>query len=1051
VKKTLAQRHWSDFEQLAFELTKDCFGIAPTKLLRTQESKDGGFDAVFIHELGKLKEIMVSHETLMEAKLRTEKTSVGLRAFAATMIIAFNGHTNCLVIVSNREFSPQALEAARNFQWKSRLCVILVSQKTLSAWIRPRFKELVKRYPREMLDDIVLANPEDEQYQEIEIPGSNINGIEPPARIASGLLPNGEIARCEIVITQPSPAVELDRMIIGQARRRVVRGLIDALSAETGCVVVKGEPGVGKSLVIQAVLQALPENRRCLSIIDLAQIATSRQMFLTIVAQLLGLEIAEAARQFTSATAKQVFSTAGGVKIPESVTDAVLSILFSSFPNVSDVDQIHLAEYLSFVADNASAGGRLIVFHNLDKTTGEVLEFLHSIVPKLTEKNVSVLFELSIRNNTQLIGASKWNAYVDLFELAATLGCFSVPNLDQNEAVELLLEQLPGLGHERARFISERVGNRPLFLHHAALWLKQRNVVAERAQGAHLIEKPEIFFEGLRPETSISILDRHIDIWRRETTLPFADIITAATLLNGRLPAAVIQLLIPNGTAVEAVLDSLIDTGLFVSEPGLNGVRISHSLLLERMTEIENGKVPGYGERKFTRKGIACKLLDAITSFTEDGAIRDFYRSSFLAACERWAEAWESAKSAAKAFIRENQLAIAAEAFLRCIQASEHLISDGDSRGNLWRIHSLIDFLQVENERYRLGLEENLLRLDSLMISLSTTKLPEEDKSSHEIFIRGQYLKWRTAFTREIFDEALSIARNLFNRVCQIEDIDPEVAGRAVASLGITLKAVEQTEESKQIFDLGVSHFPNSAYCQMEQWSNLAALSLRNNPDQSLLHYKRILGELSKSLPLLERIHVEVDMAMAMFLAGQLNDAVSQAFRATNMADTNGIPAQAARGRNIIGCIQWCEGQLSDAIELLDRAILDAERSYMERFLWRFRVNLASATAEAGEINRALANARWAEEQLVKSRSSHWTLIAASEKHVSSRWYVALLAIGLTYYKCKSAEDSGRLLNSLVLLPAFHRHLEDLTQGKFPAEVFDNTTHRQGNYIMITG
>jgi hypothetical protein len=965
------------------------------------------------------------------------------------MIIAFNGNTNCLVIVSNREFSPQALEAARNFQWKSRLKVILVSQKTLSAWIRPRLNDLTNRYPKEMLDDIILADPEDEKYQEIEIPGSNTDAMEPPARIASGLLPGGEIAPCEIIITPPAP-VKLEELVTGRGRQQLVKDLAGVLG-EAGCVVLRGEPGAGKSRIVRAVLQTIPPSRRYLGMVDLAQTATSRQMFLAVVGQLLGLEISEAARQFTTAAAKQVFSTTGGVKIPEKVTDAVISILLSTSSNISEIDQIYFAEYLSFVTGHISDQGRLIVFHNLDKTSAEVLEFLHSIIPRLTEKNISILFEVSTGSNIKLIGASRWQEYVNLFELAATLGCFSVPNLDENEAVEILLEQLPGLGRERAHFISERVGRRPLFLQHAALWLKQRKVVAERAQSTHLIEKPEIFFEGLRPETSISILDRHIDIWRRETDLPFADFITAATLLNGRLPIAAIELLIPGELAVESVLDSLVETGLFVPEPGLGGVRTSHSLLLERMIAIESGKVPGYGERKFSRRGVACKLLDGITSYTEDGAVRDFYRSGFLIVCERWEEARESAKGAAEAFVRENQLGLAADAFLRCVLAAEQMIGEDYSRASVLRIHSLIDFLQVENERYRLGLEENLLRLDSLMVSLSTTKLPEEDKGSREAFIRGQYLKWRAAFTRESFDEALFIARNLFDQVCCLEDVNSEVAGRAVASLGITLKALEQTEESNKVFEVGVTHFPNSAYCRMEQWSNLAALALRNNPNQSFSYYKRILDELSEDIPLLERIHVEVDMAMALFLTEQLQAAAAQSFRAINLADANGIPAQAARGRNIIGCIQWLEGRLSDAIEIFERAVLDAERSYMERFLWRFRVNLASIAAETGQINRALANARWAEDRLIKSRSSHWTQIASSAKHVNSRWYVALLAIGLTYHKCESVEDSGRLLSSLKLLPAFHDHLEAVMKGKFPAEVFDNSSHQHQNYIMITG
>jgi hypothetical protein len=1057
VSETFAQQHWSDFERLAFEMTKASFGITPTKMLHTQESKDGGFDAVFIHDLGRLGETVVSYETLMEAKLKSGRGSLGLRAFAATMIIAFNGRTQCLVVVTNREFSPQALEAARDFQWKSRLQVILVNQKTLSAWVRPRYTELEKHYPRELLDDLLLPDSEDEKYEEVLIPGSSIVGTEPPARIASGRRSDGTLAKCEIVLMPRPQDTQPAVTVIGRRRRLVVRELVAALEGEAGCALVEGEAGSGKSHVVRAVLASLSPARRCLGLVDLAQTATSRQLFLATIAQLLGLELAEVARQLKDSDARQVFSTACGVRIPEEVCEAVLSVLTSTSPVTRVIDQIHLAEYLSFVAGGGRAGRRLLVFHNLDKASAEVLEFLHAVVPILVEKDVSVLLELAVGGDAPFVGRSQWRAHVELFERAATLGCFIVPSLDLEGGVELLLEHLPGLGAERARVICERVGNRPLFLRHAALWLKQRHVVEERAHGAHLIEQPEIFFEGLRPEASLSILDRHIDIWRRELDLPYADAITAATLLNGHLPLAAVQLLTPPGVSVESMVDALVATDLFVPGPKLEGVRVGHSLLLERMVVIEAGRVPGYGARRFDRKRVASSLLKNITTFTTPGSLQDLHASALLAACERWPEAWEKAQSAGRALVREYQLALASEAFLRGVVAAENTVGEGEVKGALRRVYSLVELLQVEDERYRLGLEENALRLEDLNVVLRATRLTDEGPVEREspdeqgIRLRAQYLNWRAAFTLERFDEALPLARDLFDRVSELKNLDQEIVGRSVAALATTLKATEQAEESKQISDLAVARFPDSIYCRADRWSNLAAFELRTAPLQALQYYQLILSEAGGSLSLLDRAHVEADIAMALFLAGRLSEASSQAALATNMADANGIPAEAARARNITGCVHWREGRAEDAISLLDRAILDAERSYMGRFLWRFRVNLSSAACEAGQFNVALANARSAEERLVKARGSRWAELAASPTHVTSRWYVALLAIGLTYHRCEAAEDSARLTGTLAALPGFSRHLEELVRGSFPAEVFAETTHRQGNHIMITG
>lgn len=238
------------------------------------------------------------------------------------------------------------------------------------------------------------------------------------------------------------------------------------------------------------------------------------------------------------------------------------------------------------------------------------------------------------------------------------------------------------------------------------------------------------------------------------------------------------------------------------------------------------------------------------------------------------------------------------------------------------------------------------------------------------MLLRGRYLNWRASFTRERFAEALPLARELYAIVSHQQDTDPELAGEAVAALGITLKAVEQIKESKRVFDQGLAAFPQSATCKMERWSNLAALALRTRPRESLQHLRRILREVGDQISLLDRIHTEVDVAMALFLLGERAAAATQAEHAITLADANGIPAQSARARNILACTRWCDAGLDDAITLLDRAILDAERSYMERFLWRSRVNLALSATEAGKLSLALASARWAEDRLVAARAS---------------------------------------------------------------------------------
>jgi hypothetical protein len=363
----------------------------------------------------------------------------------------------------------------------------------------------------------------------------------------------------------------------------------------------------------------------------------------------------------------------------------------------------------------------------------------------------------------------------------------------------------------------------------------------------------------------------------------------------------------------------------------------------------------------------------------------------------------------------------------------------------------LLDLLRIEDYRYRLGLDRNRSHLTLLGRYLAAGTRADGPQIDPRLQLDGRYLEWRTAFTTEELDQALVIAEDMWSRVSAMSACDQERAGRSFAAFGVTLKALERLADSTRVFDEGVARFPESRTGRRSRLSNIAALALRSDPKRSLECYRDILASDDGDFAISDRLHVEADVAMALFLSDDMARARTQSVRAIDLADANGVPAQAARGRNILGCVTWCAGETRTAVELFDRAVLDAERSYMERFVWRFRTNLASAAVEWGDRPRALANARSAEDRILKGRISGWKDKGLPQTHTSSRWYVALLSIGLTYDRCKSPFDLDRLLVKLRSLTGFESHLRDTIGGRLPAAVFAESTHLHGGRIMITG
>ena len=182
---TFAQTHWEEFERLAVDFLSDQFGINPTKIWRTTASHDGGYDGGTVVELAKLAGQIIAHKTMLEAKLRSIGKDLGLAAFAKTMIVGYNLGVNCLVIVTNLDFSKQALSEARDFAYRARFDIVLVDGATLSGWLRSRWEKLASSYDISFLTSL-LRSPETEAPRTVFVPQDGIDSFAPSAEIRLG-------------------------------------------------------------------------------------------------------------------------------------------------------------------------------------------------------------------------------------------------------------------------------------------------------------------------------------------------------------------------------------------------------------------------------------------------------------------------------------------------------------------------------------------------------------------------------------------------------------------------------------------------------------------------------------------------------------------------------------------------------------------------------------------------------------------------------------------------------------------------------------------------
>jgi tetratricopeptide (TPR) repeat protein len=511
--------------------------------------------------------------------------------------------------------------------------------------------------------------------------------------------------------------------------------------------------------------------------------------------------------------------------------------------------------------------------------------------------------------------------------------------------------------------------------------------------------------------------------------------------LGGRLCQNAIACIVPGVDPVETA-ETLLESGLFTHSPeGDNSVQVVHDLMLDEIRSLVS---------PIRLAGVADRLLLDLDSLVADTGHRKAVRAELLVALAQWPQAYTEALECGRSLATQRQWAQAARYLEIAHDSSQHL--EREQERLQCTVHSLLELLEVECLRYRIGLEENLDRLDSLATAFRFIDQGNNNAQWQQVLLRLLLVRWRAHYVREEFTPALTAAvqaRELALSMSSQTSI--ELRGKALSNYAVTLKLLDKRLESFAAFDEALEILPDSITLQAERLSNIAAFALRDNPKRARMCFRELL-QITKgtSYSFLEIIHTHVDLAMASFLMREYDAAAEEAIIALRLAESNGVAAQEGRAWNIVGCCHWAHGRTSDAALSFDRAAFASERAISRRFLWRIRTNCAGTALEAGRTDSALHYARSAETLILKPREERFEELQSDSIHVTSRWYAALMVIAKCYSELDELADLSRLLDC-VTLPYFRVHTEEFLADRYPEEVFAGTTHRHGDRVIITG
>jgi len=1073
-KPSIAQTRWREFEKLAVELVEDGFRIKPDVVRVTRPSKDGGIDGDIDLTVADGFAGTIQHRTLVEAKLRSQAGGISLGTVAATMVVAYNEAAQSLFLVTNESFTKEAVGQISVFLAKTNLAVHLVDGRTIAGWVRRHLERLKGSYPQDLLDLLTLPKGESEAQQELVCRSRDLlrhwreggQILNPPTvKIKTGWLEDGRMADCRALLEWPDATWDEGALppLVGQSRLTTANRLVRALNVRGGVAVLAGPPGVGKSVLIDHLVAKSAESPQDLfsfGFVDVGRSLTSRGLFLDTLAACSGIDyriIYSDAREVIAP--EYLVARTAGRDTPQAVKSAVANVLresVSGFQSARDLSSQPLLDFIQEVATpHAEQGKTTIIFQELNRGSSESLEFLVKVVQRLASAGMRVIVELRDRGNVPssanrsrdgelaVMSLREWEGFVQTFLRLQTCGVYRIEPLDRGEAHEYLEDLLPGLGPERAEVIYTRVGGTPLHLKSAAIWLETEKVLDHHGGGLPIVEQLETFFEGIRPDHVEGLFDQLIAAWWNRPEFPLRSFLAAAALLEGRLQLEVLELL-RGERSLDDIVERLVDSTLFTwSRQAHDQLEVSHDLLRERVSNFAD-------RQRLAERQVAERLLPHVEEIWTDPMQQDLRRVDLLDAVGRWEEVQQLAYRVGTKLSQTNEwtsasryISLAHEALRKLNQGTSIPDTDRSSR----EAEILSSLLTVDVKRRRIGIESNERRLDALDILVTHLRGELHDIRWQQLWLQKLLLRCNYHFSREEFTAAADLAEEAREFVLAHASSIPEaLAGEAWSALGLAYKVLNRRLESIEVFDEAAKRFPSLESVRRERLSNLAAFALRDDPARALRLYREILNKEGED----DSLHTRVDVAMAQFLMGDYKSARDEGQVVLRLAADRGIPAQEARARNILGCCLWAGDHAEAADAQLDLASVAAERTVFRRYLWRIRVNRSGTALETGQAGIAYSLARSSEEDILVPREPSFAEIQASSEYLTSRWYVALLAIGERYWNLGKELDYRRFCNR-VRLPRFEEHLEAWVSGKSVPEVFSNTSHLHAAKIMITG
>lgn len=788
-KKNLKDKKtdWRLFEKLSFFYVKKIISekhfnaSADKTILLTPATKDGGYDAIW-----HLSVAGIDQTYLMESKLRKSQSSLSLNDCAKAIIIAFNYPAQKLYITTNLTFSNQALENIQKMKISTNLDIICINGIQLAQFVKDNDIRLEKLLGKEFLNQFIDL----------------------------------KFKYDDLVDLKQNDGYRDKILIIGKKHNNYAKKVLNSLKSSLKSKLIAGTEGVGKSHILKYIKKNLENDNIRVQSVDMNLETSPTTVFMRILEKLWNIELLG----LTINTPKTELEKILNINQKEIDSEIIKAVTYSLYVNQRDyidyADKYNslLLNYLDKILDDRNL--RLcFIFHNTEKASDEVQDFLYYLINVLTAKKIHTIIEYRI------IGLTTNS--LQKFEKNSEL--FLIENFELKDASNYIYDQIDKkMSLKTCEILAEQLNCNPLNITGAIEKLNN--------QESYFFE--QIKFE--RKETRI----REILLEKGFTNNSLFPSLVNELRKQKNGDALLELFLIFKGRIPIEILNNLIQ------EDVQNLVKMSNLLHFDEAYIICHISLLPFIENT-TNVVLAFRLAKQMLKI--DYNYDDHAKLNILYAARRFNDIPTYTLNYMKICKSENAFNEIVEIGVKCLDSVKIIDLDIKLEILLLLFESLLELHDL-SDKYKSYYNE------------LSNEIQNKSKYS-EFYLRFILISWENNFNRGKFKLAKDNIFPFYRNVFRIKRHTKDYRGRIINAYGLTMKELDNGFESLKLFRRFHFLFPKSYFISAAFYSQKGNIVLKENAKKAERYYDLLLKAVKeRDYPKQQIIHARVDKAMCFLL-----------------------------------------------------------------------------------------------------------------------------------------------------------------------------------------